>query len=257
MSNRDDINYKILKAKEYLYTLYTELQNEIEGKQMEMDSDNNEEIIRNIVIPEFIQILKDSIQHLLEKRIDDYKKISENSHKCLKLQDYDPLLKQYEYELRKHYKKEVIARIGIEDLESQIETYERIAKDFDDMKEKLKYEDGQFLNNDRKDHEILILRAEHNNLKNVMRRCEEDKKRSGNLKKKTEEDVEMYKTQIDRLSKKLLTIEVNAKSNINININNNANLGSKWVFNDEDNASNSQNMVRNSNGNDVRLHYIT
>ena len=33
------------------------------------------------------------------------------------------------------------------------------------MKEKLKYEEGTFLDNDRKDHEILILRAENSNLK--------------------------------------------------------------------------------------------
>lgn len=251
---RDDINSKILKAKEYLYTLNTELQREIDGKPMEIDEDNHEETIRNIVIPEFIQILKDSIQHLLEKRIEDYKKTLEGNYSRLKLQDYESLLRQYEYELRKHYKKEVISRITIEDLDTQIENFERIAKDFDDMKEKLKYEDGQFLNNDRKDNEILILRAENNNLKNVMRRCEEEKKRSANLKKKTKDDIENYKAQIERLSKQLLTIEVNAKSNINININNNANIRSKWVINDDDNTNiNSNSIVRNSghSNNDV------
>ena len=36
-------------------------------------------------------------------------------------------------------------------------------EEFDEMKEKLKYENGKFLHNEKKENEILILRAENSN----------------------------------------------------------------------------------------------
>ena len=38
---------------------------------------------------------------------------------------------------------------------------------------KLKYEDGRFLNNDRKDNEIIIIRGENSILKNEINKLEE------------------------------------------------------------------------------------
>ena len=42
------------------------------------------------------------------------------------------------------------------------------------MKTKYKYEDGKFLENDRKDNEILILRAENSNLKAQIEKNEDE-----------------------------------------------------------------------------------
>ncbi len=41
-------------------------------------------------------------------------------------------------------------------------------EEFDEMKEKLKYENGKFLHNEKKENEILILRAENSNLKKII-----------------------------------------------------------------------------------------
>ena len=44
-------------------------------------------------------------------------------------------------------------------MENKIEEYMEIEDEFEEMKTKLKYEDGSFLNNDLKDNEIIIIRG--------------------------------------------------------------------------------------------------
>ena len=56
------------------------------------------------------------------------------------------------------------------------------------MKEKYKYEEGKFSENAIKDSEILILRAENINLKNVINQLEKDKM---NIEKKKKNDKEI------------------------------------------------------------------
>jgi hypothetical protein len=50
-------------------------------------------------------------------------------------------------------------------MEHKISEYMEMEEEFEEMKSKFKYEDGRFLNNDRKDNEILILRSENSNKK--------------------------------------------------------------------------------------------
>ena len=48
-------------------------------------------------------------------------------------------------------------------MENKIEEYMEMEDEFEEMKTKLKYEDGRFLKNDRKDNEIIIIRGENSN----------------------------------------------------------------------------------------------
>ena len=41
----------------------------------------------------------------------------------------------------------------------------QIEEDYEDLKEKVRFEEGRFMENDRKDNEIIILRRENSNLK--------------------------------------------------------------------------------------------
>ena len=45
---------------------------------------------------------------------------------------------------------------------------QEMEEDYEEMKIKLKYEDGKFLDNDRKDNEIVIIRSENTNLKKII-----------------------------------------------------------------------------------------
>ena len=45
-------------------------------------------------------------------------------------------------------------------------------EEFDSLKEKVKYKNGKFLEDDRKENEIIILRNENSNLKNEIKKME-------------------------------------------------------------------------------------
>ena len=50
-------------------------------------------------------------------------------------------------------------------MEKQIKDYKEMEESFEQMKEKYKYPEGKLLENEIKDNEILIIRAENTNLK--------------------------------------------------------------------------------------------
>jgi hypothetical protein len=49
-------------------------------------------------------------------------------------------------------------------------------EEYEELKEKLKYEGGKFLDNDRKDNEIMILRNENSKIKKEIVKLENRKK---------------------------------------------------------------------------------
>ena len=73
-------------------------------------------------------------------------------------------------------------------------------EEFEEMKMKLKYEEGRFLKNDRKDNEIVILRGENTNLKQSI--------------KNLEEKIKEFQIKIEKKDKKILELkEDNNKMN--------------------------------------------
>ena len=44
----------------------------------------------------------------------------------------------------------------------KVNSYMEMENEFEELKEKVKYQGGEFLNNERKDNEIIILRQENN-----------------------------------------------------------------------------------------------
>ena len=93
------------------------------------------------------------------------------------------------------------------------------------MKIKLKYEDGKFLDNDRKDNEIVIIRSENTNLKKIIADNEKNIKNLNMILQEKENVLHKLNEKISLLSKKLEETEkeLNLFSNINININNSNN----------------------------------
>lgn len=239
MNNNDDIDSKIQKMKENLSAIHNELLSEIKGKPINQIQNEDTQSMR---IPKIIENIKETIQLLLEKRIEDFKKDNTPSSPIKSpiskqsLKEYEAQLRQYEDNIRKQYKREIIVKISLGVSKHRIEGYEAMEDEFEEMKEKLKYEDGQFLNNDRKDNEILILRAENINLKAEASNCEKRKKETNNRKDKNQETIAKLKAKIDKLAKKIESIEKNqieidSKSNSSININiNNGHSASKLII---------------------------
>ena len=99
----------------------------------------------------------------------------------IEINQYENSLKNSENKKRYLIKKILKLKLMIELLEYKIEEYMDMKDEFEKMKTKYKYEDGKFIDNDRKDNEIVIIRQENSNIKNLISCLEEDiKKKSIN-----------------------------------------------------------------------------
>ena len=94
--------------------------------------------------------------------------------------------------------------------------------EFEEMKTKLKYEDGRFLNNDRKDHEIIIIRNENSKLKNTIDELEKENNKLKNQISEQNQKINSLKEEIDKLNKrnnqmhKLLLENEDNNNNLNL-----------------------------------------
>ena len=182
-TNNDKNNKNEHKWKELLYELFYEIKSEILSQKIEIEEDEYQDNIKSITIPKLVKYIHDSIQILINKKIEDskieQKKKDENYYNILNNKNYNIVLNkdeklQYENIIKKLEAKErILTKINFQNqlqkdaMENKIGEYMDMEEEFEEMKTKLKYEDGRFLNNDRKDNEIIIIRGENSNLKNV------------------------------------------------------------------------------------------
>ena len=214
--------------KEMLYTLFYELTSEIKGCKIEIDEDEYQENIRTVNFTQLINYIRDSIQILLRKKSDIIKEKEEKLSK-VKIQikkgdlaQYENILQRYEQNERKLIKKQFQHRLQREAMENRLSELMEIEEEYEEMKTKLKYEDGKFLNNDRKDNEILIIRGENTNLKKAITTLEEKLKQQDKLIEDKINEISSLKSLNTELNTKLdeKQKELNLCSNININISN-------------------------------------
>ena len=229
------------KWKELLYELFYEIKSEILGCKIEIEEDEYQENIKAITIPKLISYIHDSIQILIQKKIEDSKKeqkeeddkyyieLNKNNNKTVPLNSDDRLL--YENLIRKLEAKErVLSKINFQNklqkdaMENKIGEYMEMEDEFEEMKTKLKYEDGRFLKNDRKDNEIYIIRGENSNLKKSITKLEQQITNLENEKEQSKNNINKYEEEIIQLKKKLEEAqkqnEILNSHSINININN-------------------------------------
>ena len=174
-SSIDEKNNTEHKWKELLYNLFYEIKSEILGTKIEIDEDDYQDNINRITIPKLITYIHDSIQILISVKIEStkarqkkedekyYTDMNNSTHIPIKLEieeklKYENIIKKLEEKERFLTKILFVNRLQKEAFENRIGEYMEMEDEFEEMKTKLKYEDGRFLNNDRKDNEILILR---------------------------------------------------------------------------------------------------
>ena len=227
------------KWKELLYELFYEIKSEILGCKIEIEEEEYQENVKAITIPKLVTYIHDSIQILIQKKIEDSKREQKeedenyylnNKNKGILLLDKQEKL-QYENIIKKLEAKErILTKINFQNklqkdaMENKIGEYMEMEEEFEEMKTKLKYEDGRFLNNDRKDNEIIIIRGENSNLKKSIKKLEEQIKNLEKEKEQKKNIINKYENEIKQLKIKLEKIQkqneiLNAHS-INININN-------------------------------------
>jgi len=268
--SNEELSTNEIENRELLYSLYIEIMEEIHNKKINID---NEEYIKKIAttsVSTLIFYIKESINLLVTKRIEFYKneenqlfnkKLTENEFEIIR-KKYENQLRYLENQLRYYMKKQLYSNIEKDAYEAKIKAYMEIKDEYDEMREKFRYEKGKFMDNEKKENEIEILRKENCNLKNYINKLEKEKKNL-ELKKKTDEQtISDLKNQLEILEKKITIFlendnENSKNSNINININNNLNQSSKLVIKQHNDRRNSKLNKRNQNDSEKSENFLS
>ncbi len=259
LSPKNKYQKKEHKWKELLYNLFYEIKSEILNSKIEIEEDEYQENINSTTIPQLVNYIHDSIQILLKKKIEDSKEEQKELDKKFYLESniitdikvsedviakYENIIKHLESKQRNLTKINFQQKLQIDAMENKIEEYMEMEDEFEEMKTKLKYEDGRFLNNDRKDNEIIIIRGENSILKNEINKLEEHIKNIENEKLAKEKIINDLNKQLEVLKNKIeeKQSEANSPPSININISN---------VNSNDNINNHNNNETEGGGSGV------
>ena len=159
----------------------------------------------NITNDSEIEISSDPL--LIIKTIHDYINIIKNNKKVNLISQLENIIIKLEKDLKYHIKNEFMLKIQKDSADSKIRSFMEMEEEFEELKEKVRYEGGKFLNNDRKDNEIKILRRENSNIKREVKKMEI---KIRNLEKKGLEDqgiIDELKIKIIKSDKKLEEME--------------------------------------------------
>ena len=202
----EDNDILIENIQSQLYDLYIDIKTFLVSSEKEKQSNENLKEISSTTEPyTLIKYLKNCINILIEeKKINkgiNYDNLSQDNNNINR--QLETYIKKLENDLKYSIKKQFMFKIQKDSLEMKIRGYMEIEEEYEELKEKVKYEGGKFLNNDRKDNEIIILRRENSNLKKEINKIEE---KSKNFEKKTKDDLEIInglKFKVAQLNKKL------------------------------------------------------
>ena len=262
------------KWKELLYNLFYEIKSEIINSKIEIEEEEYQENINSTTIPQLVNYIHDSIQILLKKKIEDTKEeqkeidkkhylnlnsntVNKEEKKEMNFSEYESIIRNLESKQRILTKNYFQQKLQIDAMENKMEEYMEMEDEFEEMKTKLKYEDGRFLNNDRKDNEILIIRGENSILKTEINKLEEKVKSLDELLNTKEKKIQELNSELEKIRNKFeQKNETNISPSININIRNVHSNNNNDLNNETDNSNikksnynpnrNSTNFITNS-----------
>ena len=220
------------KWKELLYTLFYEIKSEILGDKIELEEEEYQENVRTITIPNLVKYIHNSIQILIIKKIEDTKekqKEEDEKYYLWKYKDkekidlsidekslYENMIKYLENQERKIISQLFQQKLKNDAMEIKIAEYIEMENEFEEMKAKYKYEEGRFLENDKKENEIIIIRAENTNLKKIITKLEQQVKKNNEIISSKDKMISSLKEEIKNLEKNKYKIDI--KSNMNNSI---------------------------------------
>ena len=159
-----------------------------------------------------------------------------NEQNLLAQKKYEPIIIKTENQLRNHIRNEYMLNFQKEILENKVKGLLIKEEHYEKLKQitSAHFENGQFVFNDRKDSEILILKAENSNLKKVVLKYEKEieirKKKEKELKNEIETTKKFYEEKISEINNKnnnnnekfkMNSQSTNNNTNTSINFNSN------------------------------------
>lgn len=221
MSSSKQPDSRNKNLKEELYDIYYLILSEL-NINVEEDTEEYQEKVKNATPLQITNYIKETLGILIKefnRRMDCDNHVDKP---ITSIDQYERTLQKYEKDIRLLMQRVFEYKFQMEVVQSTLDEYAKIEEEYEEMKVKLKYEDGKFLDNDRKENEILILRAENTNLKGLISKLEEKNtmykdrlQESQNKTKKLSIQNEKLLKQLDKAQK-----DLNMFSSINININN-------------------------------------
>ena len=169
--------------------------------------------INQIKINEIILHIKSSINNLIS-----FQTQLQNIIIKLEADTRHFLKREFQFNIQKH------------SLESKVKAYMNMEEEYQELKEKMHYSQGKFLENDRKDHEILILKKENSSIKKDITKLEEKNIELEERINKDQNIIDELKLKNDKLTniiselKKQNFQNMRSNSSINLNIINNNNI---------------------------------
>ena len=155
-----------------------------------------------------LEIISSTNPILIIKTIQEYFNYIKNNYSLDLITQLENTIIKLEKDLKYHIKNEFMLKIQKDSSDSKIRNYMEMEEEFEELKEKVRYEGGKFLNNDRKDNEIKILRRENSNIKREIKKLEIKIK---NLEKKGEEDqgiIRQLRSKILKSDRKIEELEI-------------------------------------------------
>ena len=213
-------------VKTQLYDLYIDIKTFLVSSERErQNNDIQKEISSTTEVYTIIKYLKNCIKIIIEdKKINELKNTNNNNQDNNNmLKQFESYIKKLENDLKYSIKKQFMFKIQKDSLEMKIRGYMEIEEEYEELKEKVRYEGGKFLNNDRKDNEIIILRRENSNLKKEINKIEEKAK---NFEKKYNDGQDIInglKFKVSQLNKKIEELKDELKNIKNTKNTNNEN----------------------------------
>ena len=245
------------KIKEELFSLYKGIKDDIPNDKLPINKKN----IQNISTLDSITLItyiKESIPLLINQKISEAKTQNNNNEFSIELEDNSNLKKEYyqlenqlkkaESDTRYYLKSYLKCEIQKKVLEMKLNAYMCLEEEYEDLKEKVKYEGGKFLDNERKDNEIFILRAENSSLKKEIVKLENINKNKDNKIKEHLKTIKDLQNNVENLNRKIFNLKKIINNNNNIN-NNEINSKYKTLSKDRNNSMVDLGFNKNNNDN--------
>ena len=239
----DESDIDIEEIKQELYSLYKTIiknnSNEITNlpQLLDISSYTNLSLITNIK-----KLIKEII--LLNSNYKDDLSQQEN------------MIKKLEFDIKYYLKDLLHYKIQINSLEIKLNAFASMEEDYEELKAKVKFEGGKFLENDRKDNEIIILRNENSRIKKEIKKLESQKIV---MESEYNEKIKKLENEILILNKKISDMEknnrenkndFNSSANLKLNIKDNKeNITNKKLKKNNFNLSNVHNIINFTNNN--------
>ena len=223
------------KIKDELFSLYKNILNDIPDNKSPTARSKNKGNISTLDSITLITYIKETIPVLINQKISEAISINSNNNEfsiefeenigkksCLQ-KDYAQLenqLRKLEYDNKYYLKNYMMNKIQKDALEMKVNAYMSMQEEYEDLKEKVKFKEGKFLENERKDNEIIILRTENSSLKKEIVKLEKMNISFENKNKELQHKIKNLQSNIEYLNKKIYTLDKEIKEkNMDLNIN--------------------------------------